>query len=168
MELILWRHADAEDAPANSEERSRLRDANLRDRSPDHERKLTAKGIKQATRMAKWLQARIPEDAVILVSPAKRAQQTARALNPDFRTIKEIGTSAAAEDVLLACGWPRGERTVVVVGHQPTLGETAALLLTGAKEQWNLKKGAVIWIARRTDVADARTHLRAAISPDLL
>jgi len=150
MELILWRHADAEDG------------------APDSERKLTAKGVKQAARMAKWLRPRIPEDALILASPAKRAQQTARALDPDFKTMKELGTSAAPEDVLLASGWPKGDRTVVVVGHQPTLGETAALLLTGDKEQWSLKKGAVVWIARRTDVADARTHLRAAISPDIL
>ena len=150
MELILWRHADAEDG---------IHDA---------ERKLTAKGVKQAARMAKWLRARIPDDAAILVSPAKRAQQTARALNLDFKTAKEIGLAASAEDVLLAAGWPKGERTVVVVGHQPTLGETAALLLTGAKEEWSLKKGAVVWIARRSDVAHARTQLRAAISPDLL
>lgn len=150
MELILWRHADAEDG------------------TPDSERKLTAKGVKQAARMAKWLRTRLPEDALILASPAKRAQQTARALNPDFKTIEEIGTAASPADVLLASGWPKGDRTVLVVGHQPTLGETAALLLTGAKEQWSLKKGAVVWIARRTDVADARTHLRAAISPDLL
>ena len=151
MELILWRHAEAEDGIIH-----------------DSERKLTTKGIKQASRMAKWLRARIPEDAVLLVSSAKRAQQTARALNPDFRTLKEIGLAAAAEDVLLAAGWPEGDRTVVVVGHQPTLGETMALLLTGAKEQWNVKKGAVIWIARRANDANARTQLRAAISPDLL
>jgi phosphohistidine phosphatase len=80
----------------------------------------------------------------------------------------EIGTSASAKDVLLACGWPGDERTVVVVGHQPTLGETAALLLTGAKQQWSLKKGAVVWIACRAETADASALLRAAISPDLL
>ena len=150
MELILWRHADAEDG------------------LHDSERKLTAKGIKQAARMAKWLRARIPDDAVILVSPAKRAQQTARALKPDFKTVTEIGLAASAEGVLQAAGWSGGSGTVIVVGHQPTLGETAALLLTGAKDQWNVKKGAVIWIARRADVAHARTQLRAAISPDLL
>ena len=150
MDLILWRHAEAEDGIHEAE------------------RKLTAKGIKQAARMARWLRARIPENAVILVSPAKRAQQTARALNLDFQTVKEIGLAASAEGVLLAAGWPEGERTVVVVGHQPTLGETAALLLTGVKEEWSVKKGAVVWIARRSDVAHARTQLRAAISPDLL
>jgi phosphohistidine phosphatase len=150
MELILWRHADAENG------------------SHDSERNLTAKGIKQAARMAKWLRARLPENAVVLASPAKRAQQTARALVSDYKTVMEIGTSASAKDVLLACGWPGNERTVVVVGHQPTLGETAALLLTGAKQQWSLKKGAVVWIARRAETADASALLRAAISPDLL
>jgi len=150
MELILWRHADAEDG------------------IPDSERALTAKGIKQAARMAKWLRARMPDDAVILVSPAKRAQQTARALDLEFNTVKDLSTAALAEDVVRAAGWPGGERIVIVVGHQPTLGETAALLLTGAKEPWNVKKGAVIWLARRGDGAHARTQLRAAISPDLL
>jgi phosphohistidine phosphatase len=150
MELILWRHADAEDG------------------MHDSERKLTAKGVKQAARMAKWLRARIPEDAVILASPAKRAQQTARALSPNFKTVKEIGTSATSEDILLAAGWPSDNRTVVVVGHQPTLGETAAWLMTGKKEQWALKKGAVVWVARRADATDARAHLRALISVDLL
>lgn len=150
MELILWRHADAENG------------------SHDSERSLTEKGIKQAARMAKWLRARLPENAVVLASPAKRAQQTARALASDYKTVMEIGTSASAKDVLLACGWPGDERTVVVVGHQPTLGETAALLLTGAKQQWSLKKGAVVWIACRAETADASALLRAAISPDLL
>ena len=150
MELILWRHADAEDG------------------SPDSERRLTAKGVKQASRMAKWLRPRVPADAVILVSPAKRAQQTARALNLDFKTVAELGAAASAESLLAAIGWPKLAGTIVVVGHQPTLGETAALLLTGRKEQWSLKKGAVIWLASREPAAAAPTQLRAAISPDLL
>jgi phosphohistidine phosphatase len=151
MDLILWRHADAENG------------------SQDSERKLTAKGIKQAARMAKWLRARLSENAVVLASPAKRAQQTARALTADYKTVTEIGTSASAKDVLIACGWPGDERTVVVVvGHQPTLGATAALLLTGAAQQWSLKKGAVVWIAGDAETGDASAILRAAISPDLL
>ena len=150
MDLILWRHADAEDG------------------TPDSERKLTAKGVKQAARMAKWLRPRLPEDAVVLASPAKRAQQTARALTPDFRTANEVGTSAAPQEVLLACGWPGNARTVVVVGHQPTLGEVAAMLLTGTQAQWSLKKGAVIWIAHGAGGGLGRPHLHAAISPDLL
>ena len=150
MDLILWRHADAEDG------------------TPDSERKLTAKGVKQAARMAKWLRPRLPGDAVVLASPAIRAQQTARALTPDFKVVDEIGTAASAEDVLRACGWPKAGRTLVVVGHQPTLGEVAAMLLTGTRGQWSLKKGAVIWIARDAGRGFARPHLHAAIAPDLL
>ena len=150
MELILWRHAEAEDG------------------LNDSERKLTAKGVKQAERVAKWLRARMPGDAVILASPARRAQQTAQALGDDFKTEPAIGLAASAEGVLQAAGWPDAGGTVVIVGHQPTLGETAALLLTGAKDSWNLKKGAVIWVARRGEGAHARNQLRAAISPDLI
>lgn len=150
MELILWRHAEAEDG------------------NPDSERCLTAKGEKQAARMAKWLRARMPAAAVILASPARRTQQTATALHRDFLTAKEIGLAASAEDVLKAAGWPAGGRTVLVIGHQPTLGETAALLLTGSKQQWHVKKGAVIWLACRSDFPHAPAQLRAAISPDLL
>jgi len=41
-------------------------------------------------------------------------------------------------------------------------------LLTGAAQQWSLKKGAVVWIASRAETGDASAVLRAAISPDLL
>jgi phosphohistidine phosphatase len=146
VDLILWRHAEAEDG------------------LNDSARKLTAKGLKQAAHMAKWLRARLPDDAVVLASPAKRAQQTAHALDPDFKTAPAIGLAAHAEDVLRAAGWPDGEGAVVIVGHQPTLGETAALALTGATAPWSVKKGAITWITHRAGV----TQLRAAISPDLL
>ena len=119
--------------------------------------------------MAKWLRPRIPDSAIVLVSPAKRAQQTAQALTDDFKTVPELGLAASAEGVLRAAGWPGREGcVVVVVGHQPTLGETAALALTGKKEPWNVKKGAVLWFVRRDDEEPAPTQLRAAISPDLL
>ncbi|MDB5810277.1 MAG: phosphohistidine phosphatase, SixA [Betaproteobacteria bacterium] len=134
----------------------------------DSERALTGKGEKQAAQMAKWLRARMPEDAAVLVSPAVRAQQTARALTSKFKTMTEIGVAASAEGVLRAAGWPDAEGTVVVVGHQPTLGEAAALLLTGKKQGWALKKGAVVWVARDADDAHPATELRAAISPGLL
>lgn len=150
MELILWRHAEAEDG------------------TPDSERKLTAKGIKQAKRMAKWLKQRLPEGTAILVSPARRTLQTVRALTQDFKIVTEVGTSGSPESLMAAIGWPGLKNNVMVVGHQPTLGETAALLLTGKNEQWVLKKGAVIWLAHREHVGTPRFRLRAAISPDLL
>ena len=62
MELILWRHAEAEVG------------------EPDLGRKLTARGDKQARRVAQWLHGQLPDSARILTSPAERALQTAQAL----------------------------------------------------------------------------------------
>jgi phosphohistidine phosphatase len=148
MELIFWRHADAENG------------------IPDDERRLTAKGLKQAERMAAWLGKRLPDDYLVLASPARRAQETARALTKKFDTRREIGTLAGADDVLRSAGWPHADSAVVVVGHQPTLGQAAALVLTGKILDWNIKKGAVWWFTWRA--TEETAQLRAAISPDLL
>lgn len=148
MELILWRHADAESG------------------IPDDERRLSAKGLKQAERVAEWLKARLPKDTVILVSPARRAQETARALARKFEVRAEVGTKATPRAVLDAAGWPGGEGVVVVVGHQPTLGQAIALALSGNAAEWSVRKGAIWWLERRD--RDAETLVRAVISPDLL
>jgi phosphohistidine phosphatase len=147
MELILWRHADAEDGV------------------PDEGRRLTAKGEKQAKRMAGWLAKRIPGEARVLASPARRAQQTARALTLDFETSPEIGTTADPQSVLKAAGWPDAEGTVVVVGHQPTLGQAVALALTGKPEEWSVKKGAIWWLESR---GRGNSVVRAVVAPDLV
>lgn len=150
MELILWRHAEAEDG------------------LPDSARELTTKGLKQARAMAAWLEPRLPENTRIIVSPAQRTQQTASALGNDFETVEEIGAGASAKEILAAAGWPAAKGAVVVVGHQPTLGEVAALLLSGELAGWNIKKGAVWWFSRKEKAATEETVLRVVISPDML
>ena len=150
MDLILWRHADAENG------------------SPDAERKLTAKGRRQAARMANWLQERLPEGARVLCSPARRAQQTARALGEDFEIVNALDVGGDPAALLAACGWPSGDVPVVAVGHQPTLGQVAALALTGKAQEWSLRKGAMFWIEARERGSAVQARLRAAISPDLI
>jgi phosphohistidine phosphatase len=147
MDLILWRHADAEDG------------------IPDEARKLTARGEKQARRVAKWLTERVPEGTRVLVSPARRAQQTAKAFSRDFETSPEAGTGTTPTALLKAAGWPDRGSTVIVVGHQPVVGQTIALLLTGEASDWAFRKGAVWWLSSRGrgDVA-----VLAVISPDLV
>jgi phosphohistidine phosphatase len=147
MELILWRHADAEDGV------------------PDEERRLTSKGEKQAQRMAAWLKKRLPEDAVVLASTARRARETAQALTRKYETSADLGTSASPQSVLKAAGWTRGNGTVVVIGHQPTLGQTAALVLTGSEAGWSVKKGALWWLESRDR---DQVIVRAVVSPDML
>jgi len=146
MDLILWRHADAEDG-----------DDAPRD---DLKRKLTARGERQAARMALWLHRQMPEGVRILVSPAVRAQRTAARLEHKFTTVESIGPGAAAKDLLGASGWPDGRRTVLLVGHQPALGELASLLLTGREVPWTIRKGAVWWLRNRAGDTDRDGDVR--------
>jgi phosphohistidine phosphatase len=148
MELILWRHAEAEDGVA------------------DAKRKLTPKGEKQAKKVGRWLAKRLPDDTRVLSSPAVRARQTAQALGRRFATDKAIGTGAGPSDVLAATGWPEGEGTVVVVGHQPTFGEIAGLLLTGEPVELSIKKGAAWWFESRQRNGERETALKAVIGAE--
>jgi phosphohistidine phosphatase len=145
-ELLLWRHADAEDG------------------IPDSGRALTKKGLKQARQVALWLKPRLPDGCLILASPAKRAQQTAAALELPYSTDPRIGVHASVADIMAAAGWPQRKGAVLVVGHQPTLGQVAASVLAGAPEDWAIKKGALWWFSN----CAGETILRAAVSPELL
>jgi phosphohistidine phosphatase len=150
LDLILWRHADAEDGML------------------DDARKLTAKGEKQAQKMGRWLKSHLQEGARILVSPAKRAQQTASAMGLEFETTREVGTGASVISVMATAGWPNAKGAVVVVGHQPTLGRIAAALLTGVEADWSIKKGCVWWFSNRLHDGENQTILRVVMSPEFL
>lgn len=151
MELILWRHADAEDpGPAG-----------------DSARELTKKGRKQAKAMADWLRPRLEGEWTILSSPAARAVQTVTPLEKPYEIDSQLDTSHTAADMLRASGWPQGER-VIVVGHQPTLGEVAAILMGGGAGDIAVRKGAIWWFATRERDGARETVLRAMVDPDML
>ena len=150
MDLILWRHAEAEPG------------------EPDLGRRLTSKGLKQAERMAEWLEHRLPDTTRIVVSPADRTQQTALALGRKFRTSADVAPGASAASLLAAAGWPDAREPVLVVGHQPTLGEVAAFLMAGEEAAWSIRKGAVWWLSNRTRVGQPGVVLKVAIGPDLV
>jgi len=130
MDLILWRHAEAEPGV------------------PDLERALTAKGQKQARRMADWLSSQLPDNCRILVSPALRTLQTAEPLGRKFKLVPDLAPGAEAEDILKAANWPGNKETVLIVGHQPTLGQAAALLLTGEVQDWEMRKASAWWFSQ--------------------
>ncbi len=157
MDLILWRHAEAEDGDG---------------RMPDTKRRLTARGEKQARKMAAWLNARLPKQTVVLVSPSERTQQTAHALGLPFEIEPRIGIGADCADLLAAAGWPNSKvsrgGTLILVGHQPTLGRLAALLLSGVEADWPFKKGAVWWFSRRTREGEDQIVLQAVVGTDML
>lgn len=150
MDLILWRHAEAEPG------------------LPDLERALTIKGQKQARRMGEWLASQLPENCRILVSPALRTLQTAEALGRNFKLMPELAPGAEAEDILKAANWPAGKESVLIVGHQPTLGQAAALLLTGEEQEWELRKASAWWFSQRELGDPLSVYLKAVMAHDLV
>jgi phosphohistidine phosphatase len=154
MELILWRHAEAEDRAKDSD--------------ADAARALTKRGERQADRMAAWLEARLDSSWRILVSPARRTLQTVDALDREFEATEEVGLSATAASVLRAARWPDGEGNVLVVGHQPTLGQVAAQLLEGREGDVSIRKGAVWWFVARERHGQRETVLKAVVDPEVL
>lgn len=150
MELVLWRHADAEAGAV------------------DMKRQLTDKGRRQAGKVARWLRPRLEGPWEILVSPAARAKQTADALDLDYDVRLALGPLATEDALLREVDWPANGRNVIVVGHQPTLGRVAARLLAGHRGDLSVRKGSVWWFSCRLDgeAGMGRTLLRAVIAPD--
>jgi len=150
MQLILWRHAQAEDG------------------RPDLERELTSKGRKQAAKVAAWLRERLPAKHRVLASPAARARQTAAALGVEVSVTERLAPGKSASDVLEAAGWPDQAGAVIVVGHQPTLGEVAARLLSGTAAEWSVRKGGLWWLEHRLRAGRTEVVVRAVVGPDLI
>jgi phosphohistidine phosphatase len=161
MDLILWRHADALSSVEN-----------------DQARKLTGKGRKQAASIAAWLDRRLPDGAKIMTSPAIRAVETAEALGAKYdRKVSvrdELGVGASATQYLIAAGWPDNRHPVVIVGHQPALGQLAAFLLHGEEQNLTFRKAAVWWLTNRAreEIGESENTypvvLRAVICPELI
>ena len=145
-DIILWRHADAEPG------------------LPDLERKLTRKGKKQAARMGAWLDQQLPDSCKVLCSPAQRALQTVEGLGRKFKVCPPLAPDMGVESALQAIQAEPG-KLLLVVGHQPTLGQVAALLLSGQPQYWSVKKGAVWWL-RHCRREDAQVLLHAVQGPD--
>lgn len=153
MDLILWRHAEAQEWTQGCD---------------DMARRLTARGEKQAARMAGWLDRQLPDNTRILVSPARRAEQTASALGRKFKTKEELGPEGTVSQLLELVPWPDAKGCVLVVGHQPTLGQTIAQLIGLSDTECPVKKGAVWWLRSRQRDALLQTLVVSLQSPELL
>ena len=152
MDLILWRHAEA--AEDGFEDDLAL--------------PLTPRGERQAARMAAWLNRHLPATTRVLASPALRTQQTAQALERKFKTVPALAPGGSVTALLEAVRWPNAKEPVLVIGHQPTLGQAAAWLLAGATQPWSIKKAAVWWLRSRERDGEGQTVLAAVIGPEQL
>jgi phosphohistidine phosphatase len=153
MDLILWRHAEAEEEAPDGD---------------DLQRALTPRGEKQAARMAAWLDRQLTDGVKILCSPALRCEQTVRPLGRKYKIHEELAPDASPDAVLAAAQWPNAKQSVMIVGHQPTLGETASKLLGMKPHELTIRKGAVWWFRSRERDGEDQTVLLAALSPEML
>jgi phosphohistidine phosphatase len=151
MDLILWRHAEAE------EEREGLADL---------DRQLTARGEKQAARVAAWLDRHLPEGTRIYASPAIRCERTVLPLGRKYKVRDALAPGSTPADVLEVAQWPTSKQAVLIVGHQPVLGETLAHLLQVHGGSTPIRKGALWWLRTRERDGQAQTVVWAVQGPE--
>lgn len=157
MDLILWRHAEAQDWAESDPQGAR-----------DLERPLTPRGEKQAFRMVAWLDRQLPDGARILTSPARRCEQTALALGRKYKVRSELAPGATPAQLLELVQWPLSKSLILVIGHQPTLGQTIAQLLGLPTSDCPVKKGALWWLRSRERDGRCQTVVVTVQSPEVL
>ena len=157
MDLILWRHAEAEDGLLDDVAAGF-----------DLERSLTQRGEKQATRMAGWLDRQLPEGTRIFVSPARRCEQTALTLGRKYKIRPELAPDATPAQLLALVQWPVHKYPVLVIGHQPVLGQAIAQLMGLKDSECAVKKGALWWLRHRGRDGQSQTVVVTVQSPEVL
>ncbi|WP_317984271.1 hypothetical protein [Candidatus Dactylopiibacterium carminicum] len=101
-------------------------------------------------------------------SPATRTRQTIESWGHPYEISEALGLDTTAPALLDAVGWPDVETPVLVVGHQPTLGQIASLLLRGEAQDLSFKKGALWWFQRRQRNDEWQTVLKTVVNADLV
>ena len=145
--IILWRHAEAKDIFDS--------DDILDITQTDMQRPLTQKGQRQAADMAMWLKPQLPKVSILQCSPALRAFQTAEALQDVGKSCKininqALKPGVSLNTVLANIAQFNSCNCLVLVGHQPWLGQLAAhflgISMAGHTKDLPIKKGAIWWL----------------------
>lgn len=156
--LMLWRHADA--LPLSTEV------------TVDLNRPLSKKGHLQAEKMAGWLNKHLPSDTLLISSAALRAKQTLQALSDQFVVLNTLNPDATLEmTVKTLIDLPTNHQdklNILIVGHQPWLGELAGFLLELKPSEMHIKKGALWWFKNATTATNPTYHLYCLQTPRLL
>lgn len=136
VEIYLMRHGIAEE---------------LRPGGTDAERRLTAEGRSKVVEIAKGLERIGVRPDLVLSSPLPRAVETARLVIKTVGSVRKIeilatlGPGYDPRTTLDSLAGHRGASRLLMVGHQPHLGELASLMMTGTPTLASLalKKGGV-------------------------
>ena len=118
--------------------------------------------------MAAWLDRQLPEGVRVLSSPARRTEQTVQALGRKYKLRNELAPEGHVDDLLTVVGWPQTRSPILVVGHQPTLGQALSRLLGLQTPECPVRKGAVWWVRSREREGAAQTIVVTVQTPELL
>lgn len=154
--LILWRHAEAE-VESNT--------------GQDTDRALTKRGRKDALKMAKWLQQHLPVNTQVLCSPARRCLETVAALQCvntandrrkarlEVSVVDFLSIENGFDEMYQKLVNDDSSKTILIVGHQPSLGLLIVRLLGIDEATCVVKKGAVWWLRQRLVNGALQTYL---------
>jgi phosphohistidine phosphatase len=139
MELMLFRHGIAESYGSEG---------------TDASRRLTDEGKVKTAQAGRGLARIATAPQVMLTSPLVRARQTAEILAPIFgcqpQVCEALGYGSVTDIIQQLAR--HSEASVLLVGHEPTLSQTAEMLCTGrARGFIVLKKAGCICLEARID-----------------
>jgi phosphohistidine phosphatase len=103
-----------------------------------------------------------------VVSPARRCEQTALVLGRKYKIRPELAPGATPAQLLELVQWPLSKSPILVIGHQPTLGQTSAQLLGLQALDCPVKKGALWWLRSRDRDGHSQTVVVTVQSPEVL
>lgn len=139
----------------------------------DWNRPLTESGETQARYLAEQLRQNERRIGFVLTSPYPRAIQTARILTPvlnaELKTVPELEVDRSVSEALRLIDSYRGSRAIMLVGHNPQLGELISVLCAGLPpEQLFLKTGELVTLDMRagSPIGSARLIARLRLSED--
>lgn len=143
MQIIFFRHAEAEPVGPNGDDASR---------------RLTDEGWEQAERSAQGIRQFIGRVDLVLTSPLPRASQTAEVAGKIWKaqveTLNALGTQFSARQLSARLGRVDPDKTecICLVGHEPDLSQYVGMLIGSAEaEAIKLTKSgaACVWLDGR-------------------
>lgn len=133
MNLFLLRHAEA-----------------VPEASSDAERPLTERGAKQARAVGRFCRDHGILPDLVLSSPLVRARETARVVAGALQLVERVKIEdflkpGMSVETAISSLEKYGDRTsIMMVGHEPDLGELASALLGSGKESVHIRKATLL------------------------
>jgi phosphohistidine phosphatase len=161
MRVILFRHG-----PAGERDPKQWPD--------DAERPLTQKGIARTRAASVGLAGLLEDVNVIATSPLVRAAQTAKLLadvmrgKPVIETIDELRPGQPPRAILKRLSEASRRHTIVLVGHEPDLGQLAGFLAFQTPAPLTLKKAGACSIAFEEAPKAGSGRIEWLLTPRLL